>query len=57
VEVFPNGNDIDKRDKRQESEDVIATPAAPTEPVAKRLGLADLKRAAQERRERNSPHA
>jgi ProP effector len=61
--VFPDGYDANKPDKRRETEDVTAaappaaelaaTPASPTVPAVKRLGLADLKRAAQERRARS----
>ncbi len=57
--VFPDGDDAVKPDKRREPEDLTAappsapemavTPATPTETVARRLGLADLKKAAQER--------
>jgi ProP effector len=58
--VFPDVDDTNKPDKRKESGDVTAapplapelpaTPPTPTEPATKRLGLADLRRAAQERR-------
>lgn len=58
--VFPDDHGAHKPDRRREPEDVTATPplapeltatSAPrSEPVAKPLGLADLKRAAQERR-------
>jgi sRNA-binding protein len=61
--VLPDGHDANKPDKRGEPGDVTAapplapelaaTPPTPTEPVVKRLGLADLRRAAQERRARS----
>jgi ProP effector len=61
--VFPDGHDANKPDKHREPGDVTAAlplapdgpppPPTPTEPVAKRLGLADLRRAAQERRARS----
>jgi sRNA-binding protein len=61
--VFPDGYEANKPGKRIEPEDVTAalplaaelapTPATPAEPATKRLGLADLKRAAHERRERS----
>jgi ProP effector len=61
--VFPDGHHANKPDKRREPGNVTAspplapeqaaTPPTPPEPVAKRLGLADLRRAAQERRARN----
>jgi sRNA-binding protein len=60
MKVFRDGCDANKPDERREPEGITAAPppapemaAAPaprTEPVAKRLGLADLRRAAQERR-------
>jgi sRNA-binding protein len=64
---FPDGDEANKPDKHKEPEDIpaasspapelAATTAPPIEPAAKRLGLADLKRAAQERRGRNHAHA
>jgi ProP effector len=64
--VFPDGHDTNRPAKRRKSEDVAAapapapeltaTPATPTEPATKRLGLADLKRAAQERRAASRAH-
>ena len=64
--VFPD-YDASKLGKRREPEDVTAaqppaaelaaTPAPLAEPVVKRLGLADLKKAARERREQNGAHA
>jgi ProP effector len=65
--VFPDGDDANKPRERREPEDVTAapplapelaaTPAPPTEPTAKRLGLADPRRAAQERRAGSRAHA
>jgi sRNA-binding protein len=64
--VFPDGQDANKPDKRREPGDVTAAPPlapdgpppppTPTEPVAKRLGHADLRRAAQERRAGSRAH-
>jgi sRNA-binding protein len=64
--VFPDGHDANKPDKRREPEDVTAapplapelaaTPPTPTKPVAKRLGMADLRRVAQERRAGSRAH-
>jgi ProP effector len=64
--VIPDGHDANKPDKHREPGDVTAAlplapdgpppPPTPTEPAAKRLGLADLRRAAQERRAGNRAH-
>jgi sRNA-binding protein len=56
--VFPDGCDASEPDSHKEREGIAAAPplvpvtttATPTEPTIKRLGLGDLKRAAQERR-------
>ena len=62
--VFPDGCAAGKPDNREEGgATTAASPLVPTtvsapppEPAIKRLGLGDLKRAAQERRARNSAH-
>jgi ProP effector len=58
--VFPESHDANKPDNRSKTGDFTAAPplapelppapTIPTEPAVKRLGLADLKKAAQERR-------
>jgi sRNA-binding protein len=58
--VFPDGHDAVKPDKCGDPEEITVTPpsapkpaaspTAPAEPVIKRLSLADLRKAAQERR-------
>jgi sRNA-binding protein len=63
--VFPDGDGAVKPDKRREPEDITASPppapemaVTPATPrVAKRLGLADLKKAAQERRAKSHTRA
>jgi sRNA-binding protein len=64
--VFPENLDASTPGKHGESVDVMAAPplapelaagsATATEPAPKRLGLADLKKAARERRERSGAH-
>jgi sRNA-binding protein len=63
--VFPDGCDANKSEHKKTGDitaapppapERTAAPATPTGPATKRLGLADLKRAAQERRERNRAH-
>jgi ProP effector len=64
--VFPDGYDANKPDDCREpgnvaaaptpAPELAATPATPIKPAAKRLGLADLKRAAQERRAGSRMH-
>jgi sRNA-binding protein len=65
--VFPDRHGANKPDRRSEPEDVTAapplapelaaTPPTPVQPVAKPLGLADLRRAARERRAGNRAHS
>jgi sRNA-binding protein len=64
--VFPDGHDAKELEHKKPATVTVApsmapelatTPATAAEPAVKRLGLADLRKAAQERRARNHAHA